>query len=516
MKLRYIMMAGLLSMTAIAQAQDTYLNDRVTATDDVIGTSRYVGMGGAMGALGADMSVISSSPAGMGLYRKSDIALTAGAIIPNGNGWDNDVMGENKAHGTFDQMGLVWSNNIGGRKLKFLNLGFNYQKKANYNQAFYADNANLNGLSQMDQLAELATMGYDTDYNLAGAAVDYGYLSKDDQGYYNEYSGENSKYSRHMTGSAQSFDFNISFNVNDRVYTGLTIGADNVDYRSWSLYEENNATTTGNIGDYQLYNDRRVDGAGVNIKWGIIVRPIETSSFRIGLTAETPTWYRMKSSTLYQLDQNNVDEAYMEYNVTTPWKVRLAMGSTVGNKFAWGAEYEYANAAKTKMGYSDYGWYQSGYSIGNGESDKAMNQYTSNTLKGQHTIKLGIEVKPIDPVALRLGYNFVSSRYKDDARLDQYNIDSKAMDFSTSTDYMNLSATNILTAGIGYKYKKFYVDLAYKCRIQSGDFYAFDTSFTQSGSQFANDNPNLANATINPVDVNLNRHQVTATVGFKF
>ena len=78
---RFYLMVALLAATTIAQAQDTYLNDRVTATDDVIGTARYVGMGGALGALGADLSVMSSNPAGTGLYRKSDVAISFGAVI---------------------------------------------------------------------------------------------------------------------------------------------------------------------------------------------------------------------------------------------------------------------------------------------------------------------------------------------------------------------------------------------------------------------------------------------------
>lgn len=89
------------------------------------------------------------------------------------------------------------------------------------------------------------------------------------------------------------------------------------------------------------------------------------------------------------------------------------------------------------------------------------------------------------------------------------------MDFSTSTDYMNLSDVSIITGGLGYKYKRFYADLAYKYRIQSGKFYAFDDSFS-STPEFIQDNPNLANVTLQPVDVNLNRHSITCTLGFKF
>lgn len=48
-------------------AQETY-QDANTATEDLNGTARYVGMGGAMEALGADISTISTNPAGIGLF----------------------------------------------------------------------------------------------------------------------------------------------------------------------------------------------------------------------------------------------------------------------------------------------------------------------------------------------------------------------------------------------------------------------------------------------------------------
>ena len=56
-------------------AQETYENAKI-ATEDLNGTARYVGMGGAMDALGADISTIGSNPAGIGLFRKSNISAS--------------------------------------------------------------------------------------------------------------------------------------------------------------------------------------------------------------------------------------------------------------------------------------------------------------------------------------------------------------------------------------------------------------------------------------------------------
>lgn len=537
MKKRYSLMAVLLMATAIAKAQDTYMNDRLTATDDIDGTARYVGMGGAMGALGADLSVISSNPAGMALFRKSDIGMTFGAVVPGkANGWNsnhNRTYGERLPRASFDQMGFVWAANIDGPVLKYVTFAANYQKKANYNLGFYADNLNLNGLSQMDQVAELVTGdnysydnydSYATDYNLAGFAQDYRYVVETKGGsgqYVNTYRGERSRYTRHQRGSLQAFDLNFAFNLNDRVYTGLTLGIDNIDFLSWSAYEEERAPQTGKYGNYTLYNDRQIEGKGFNVKWGLLARPVEGSPFRLGLAVETPTWYRIKNSSLFDLPnkENETWESYLESSVRTPWRARFSMGSTVDNILAWGVEYEYANMAKTKAGYPTYSysdWDEDFRSLSQSTADMVMNQLTKETLKGQHTIRIGMEVKPTAALALRVGYNFISNRYRSNPRFDQYTLDSRAMDYMTSTDYMTLGATNIVTFGLGFRHKAFYADLAYKYRMQNGKFYAFDTGFTTAETQFSADNPELSGATISPVDVEFNRHQVMLSLGFKF
>lgn len=526
------MMVALLAAASIAKAQDTYLNDRLTATDDVIGTARYVGMGGAMGALGADLSVISSNPAGLALYRKSDIALTFGAIIPNNaNGWNHNDPGtkyEKLARASFDQAGLLWSMKMDEDKLKFVNFAFNYQKKANYNMGFYADN-NLNGLSQMDQITELAMEYHDPTYwcsNLQDKAVRYEYVT-DNTGKIvaNNFRGVNSKYTRHQRGSLQSFDFSASFNVNDRFYSGLTVGFDNVEYNSWSTYFEANSNGVVS-GNYSLYNDREIDGFGVNVKLGFIARPIETNPFRIGFAVETPTWYRIKSDTYFDLTDEQTGErtsdnpqdnpiSYLEYAIRTPWRVRLSMGSTVDKFLAWGIEYEYANMASTKMGYPK--WADDGYHNAFASTkDVAMNGMTKSTLRAQHTLKMGLEVKPIDALAIRVGYNFVSDRYKKNPTFDQFDLNSYSLEYATSTDYMTFGPANIATFGLGFKHKAFYADLAYKYRVQNAKFYAFDTTYTTASNTFVTANPTLAGASLDPVDVNLYRHQLMLSLGFKF
>lgn len=501
-----------------AQAQDTYLNERLTNTNDVLGTARFVGMGGAMGALGADISTMSWNPAGTGLYRKSDVAISFG-----GNWGVNKCEGLRSGAGALDQMGFLASFKTGSSDVPAINFGFSYQKKINFNHNYYADHANLGGLSQMDQVAELATAEYDTDNNLTGIAVDNGFLSEDNLGFYNDYSGQRAEYTHHSNGSLQGFDFNLSANINDRAFLGLTLTADNMKYRAWTnYYEESMNASTQNYGDYSLYNDYKIDGYGVGVKLGTIIRPIEESPFRFGFVVETPTWYRLRSSTLFdmtdEVDKSRTKqrESYLEYVVRTPWKVRASIGSTVGAKFAWDVDYEFAKVSGTTMGYPNWDAYDEYHSSFAKTNDEAMNQLTKDVMKGQHTLRAGMEIRPISSFAIRMGYNFISSPYKKDVYFDQFNLDSYAMNYATSTNYWRAGNTNILTLGLGYKYKKFYIDLAYKVRNQKTNCWAFDTSFTDPSGQFAQDYPDMAGKTIAPAEANLTRQSITCTLGFKF
>lgn len=523
--MKKILALGVLFLAASANAQNIYSNAEISSTSDVIGTSRYVSMGGAMGALGADISAISNNPAAIGLFRKSDISLTAGLLWPKDRTYDE---GDALTHGTFDQLGFVGAMRLDEENIRFINVAFNYQKKFNFANAFYADNGNTRGLSQVDQLASIANL-YPNDYNLLGTAYNAYVMDKDNVGYYNAYSAHKNRYTHYSTGSTQAFDLNASMNVKDRYYFGITMGIENVNYDRYSLYAEEREDNANNILDYSLYNDQGIDGYGLNFKLGTIVRPLEDNPFRVGFAFETPTWYRLKSKTWHSIDSkfdadgnyiangyqtfNGYDESYLEYILRTPLRARLSIGSTLDQYLAWDIEYEFANYGKNYMKYPDDSDYYESSSFA-GVADKATNRENKNVLRGQHAVKAGVEFKPATEWAIRFGYNYYSSIYKKGARLNEY-IDSPAMDYLTGTSFMNLSDVNVLACGIGYRHNHFYMDMTYKFRQQNGEFYAFDDSFS-SEAQFCIDNPTLANIKLDPVDVNLNRHTITWTLGFKF
>ena len=69
-----------LMLAMAANAQNAYDAERVLS-NDLNGTARFVGMGGAMGALGGDMSVMGTNPAGIGIFRRKISTVICGTII---------------------------------------------------------------------------------------------------------------------------------------------------------------------------------------------------------------------------------------------------------------------------------------------------------------------------------------------------------------------------------------------------------------------------------------------------
>ena len=145
-----IFSASLFAATSLL-AQDIYKMETFTSSD-LNGTARFVGMGGAMNALGADISVINTNPAGIGMFRRSDVSFSAGFNVqPNGQ----EFYDIGKARPSFDQAGFVYSHYLGNSGARYLNFAFNYHKSRNFKNYIGVNGFNTGGLSQSLQMMDL-------------------------------------------------------------------------------------------------------------------------------------------------------------------------------------------------------------------------------------------------------------------------------------------------------------------------------------------------------------------------
>ena len=538
MKNRYFLFATALMIAMSANAQETYENAKLVG-EDLNGTARYVGMGGAMEALGADISTIGTNPAGLGLLRHSNISVSGG-ILMQSNG--KEFANGNKTNASFDQIGGVYSTRTGAKS--FLNFGFNYHKGKNFDYILNAANS-LNGSSQNKQSfikgllgdegkggffinrdpKTKANVGY-SDLNKKSNAYTF---SQIDYLYYNtliptnnpvkpyDYDGGNDyTFNRAHNGYIGNYDFSVSGNLNDRVYLGVTFGIKDVHYNAYSEYSENLVSgARASVAD-----NRSITGSGFDVTAGVIVRPIESSPFRIGAYVKTPTWYDLTTSnTTSLIDYRNygaannskyVNNSY-DYKIWTPWKFGFSLGHTIGSSLALGATYEYEDYGRINTRINDGGYidYWTGSYYDSSIADTQMNNHTREVLKAVSTLKLGVEYKPTTNLALRAGYNYVSPMYASDGQKDP-GLSSLGTSYASATDYTNWKATNRFTLGVGYQIDKFNIDLAYQYSSQSGDFYPF------SNVKNININSTTYNNIATGTKVKNDKSQLLLTLGYRF
>lgn len=522
MKKRLTLVSGLLVVAVSLSAQTVY--DGAKLTDrDLNGTARFVGMGGAMGALGGDISTIGTNPAGIGVYRSNDFMTSFGFSSYGAESkYLGSTMNSDKFRGSFDNIGFVLASKIGNQTpLRYVNFGFNYHKA----KSFYKNTemgGNLGNYSQTFAMAQQADGIYNNkwpknpfDDNEIGwlSAVGYeGYLLNPRQGtddqYLGMYNNADARFRSQERGGIDQYDFNVSFNINDRVYLGLTIGAYAVDYSKYTYYSEA-YTGVDAPQNYNLQGWNKVQGSGFDVKFGAIIRPFEYFPFRIGLAVHTPTFYNLDYKTNVHLESdvlntetNKIDrwsvdsrdyladggDLVQQFRLQTPWVFNGSLGYTVGKNLALGAEYEYKDYSAMKFrdteGYTEpYSWVNS----------------TTPMLKGVHTVRLGAEYKVIPEFAIRAGYNYSTAAFRSDAFKDlPYN------SIQTDTDYANSKALSNYTLGIGYRGSMFYADLAYKFSTYKEDFYPF-VNIDDSGIY----PPNVTTVTNT-------RSQVLFTLGLRF
>lgn len=542
MKSKYIFFAVSLFAALSANAQETYENAKL-AGEDLNGTARYVGMGGAMEALGADISTIGSNPAGIGLFRHSNVSLSAGLLMQSDG---KEFSNGKKTNLSFDQIGGVYTTRTGQKS--FLNFGFNYHKSKNFDYILNAAGS-LNGSSQNKQsyikgiLANENSGGFFVGKDKKGqnvgyveapslnnpspnvastwSQIDYLYwnsLIPGSTGTYNYEKATGYTLDRAHTGYIGNYDFAVSGNLNDRVYLGLTFGMKDVNYKGYSEYREN----LNNAGGVLVRDERKVTGSGFDITAGVIVRPVAESPFRIGAYVKSPTWYDLTTSNatglVYAQGTKN-KESYIsnsyDFKMWTPWKFGFSLGHTIGNNIALGATYEYENYANINSRVNNGGYYDYYYDQYYESSipDKNMNAHTKEVLKGVSTLKLGIEYKPVSNVALRMGYNYVGAKYANDGQKDP-GLASLGTAYSSTTDYTNWGEINRFTLGVGYQVKKFNIDLAYQYSAQKGSFAPFsnvkDVTYTSGTTTITESN--IASIT----DVKNNRSQLLLTLGYRF
>ena len=486
------------------------------------GTARYMSMGGAFTSLGGDISSTIQNPAGVAVYRSSEIATTLGLNFINTNTkQEGNSTSENRTKFSFDNFGYIGTSKLKNSGSGLMNWNFSavYNRLHSFERNYVSEgNAGKTASSLTDYMAQKTSQldVYESDLN-SGNAYRNGIPWLSVLGYqgYLINGGNNNFYSSAFQdaqgllpikktrlevserGRVDEYNFALGFNYSNMFYAGMNLGITDFYYNQDTYYDE---LFDGSDG-FGLANNVRVDGTGVNVKLGVIIRP--DYRWRIGLAYHSPTFYDMSTSYWAETDyfdnrsndtgtpgtMSGEELPLSGFSLQTPQKL-LVGTSYIFGKGLISFDYEFCDYSTIKV-------------KRNGFDDTP--RYLSEDFKGSHAIKIGGEYNLSPAFALRAGYAHFTSPIEDKVKKGEVEVFTSG----TVPNYTIDKGQNYFSLGFGYKYQNMFVDMAYVLHSQSEDVYPF-SSFSADGD------PNYDDVTPTVSTMTTNRNSVLLTLGFKF
>lgn len=550
--MKFKILAIALAATTLSATSQVAIDAYRMSPTQLRGTARFVGMGGAFTSLGADLSCINQNPAGLGLYRHSEIGLTFDVSIASSKATSGATsVSSDKTRFNFDNIGYVGAFKLNSG-MKYFQWGLSYSRVAQFDRRTRGTIGNI-GNSLSNYVASY-TNGTPANALLTGTGNNH-YNPYYDE-YYDEATGQSFypdwlstlAYASYMintdgnettyaglfdrnygTSGTAYFDtrergyqdeYSIDFagNVQDIVYWGLGVGIVDMSYTRESYYREQlaNAAVYDREGDgivpgdadADIYSRGQTSGSGANLKFGLIIQPMDM--LRIGAAIHTPTWMNLSHTgygdTSYSYGPYstgsrpylNGDDTtpYYDYNtrLDQPWRYMIGASVVLGGQAIISADYEHVAYPDMKLRVHEYDlWGGDSYS-----SNAEAEQDVKNYFKGANIVRLGIEYRPLSSLSLRAGFNWQGSSVKPGVS----NGGTEIFTSGTDTSYEFYGSTKGCSLGIGYRFKSWYIDATWQYTHVGGTYHAFTP---------------YAGATDSPsASLSNTRNNVIISTGFKF
>ena len=452
------------------------------------GTSRFVSMGGAFSSLGADFSTLSINPAGIGMYKSSEMMFAPQVNFANASSTYNEHASEDsKAAIALSNIGLVFAGDISTSsdkpEWKNIQFGFGVNRAADFSNScimsgdnsdnsildvykYNADGYEYTNLSSFDTELAWNTWLLDT----AGGSNNY--VKAFEGGVYQQKSTITS-------GGINEMVLSFGGNYNDKFYLGATMGFPYLRYVEDSYYKEiDNADTIPMFNSLSINDEINTTGTGFNFKIGMIYRITDWA--RISWALHTPTFYRLhdtysrviKSDLETNTYESRSPQGVYDYKMTTPMRLIGGISFIIMKTGVISADYEMVDYSQARIRSTDpmYDFID-------------VNESITTSYGVAHNFKIGTEWV-FRPFSIRGGFSYFASPF---------------------TNNLNDMSTTSIHAGFGIREKFYFIDFAYVYSMRSEDYYFYSPEII--------DNLGM---TLSPVKTDLVKSSFLVTLGLRF
>ncbi|MCB9302915.1 MAG: hypothetical protein H6566_19935 [Lewinellaceae bacterium] len=486
--LSLLALTALLTLTLNAQ---TFTDALRYSHFEVNGTARSIGVGGALGALGSDFSVLSTNPAGLGWYRSSEFVIapsfynarTESLLV---NDKSNAAIEESRTNFNLSAFGVVVASRPRSANWSTFNFGIGLNRLANFNQNYFYRGESEGSI--VDRFQEQANSDEGISDFESGVAIDAEalYDQNPQDGFYEsdfELAPDaviRRQQSVDTRGSINELVFSFAGNYKERLLIGATIGVPFLNFREEKGYQEEDVNDEVPFFQDLTYTERlTTTGAGINLKLGMIYRVDQ--ALRLGLAVHTPTGFSLSDSYRTTMDYNYLTsddgtgdlisgsaespDGLFDYKLRTPWRL-IGSAGFIYNKLGFlSAEIEWVDYSNNELRYDGFA-----------DAEREANSGITNQLGGAWNLRLGGELA-FEVFRFRAGLGLQQSPLIDDTTI-----------------------SNTISAGFGIREKNFFIDLAYQRRSTEEDYKPYLTAL--SAEQIVQNNVTL--------------NQYVFTLGFRF
>ncbi|RLD27852.1 MAG: hypothetical protein DRI70_04145 [Bacteroidetes bacterium] len=411
------------------------------------GTARYAAQGGAIGALGGDLSSIVVNPAGLGFYRSSEYSFSPTFYWANtSSDFMGSVVDDSQLKFAVGSLGMV-SAKTSDRKSGIVGVAYSvgYNTLVNFNNRTTVRGINNNS-SLLDDFTWHANADPDNlspyyeqlsfDAFLTPYDSDVGAYWHDMQvdGY-----GQQLNRTSEQSGYIGEYSLAGAINFSNLLYFGASLGIHAVRFYEEIYHTEsdyNDHVLDFDSFEFREYNSTK--GWGYTMRAGIIIRPIQL--LRIGASFQMPTYYRLtdekytdlssywdSSSGLEDTQESSPNGVY-DYQLRSPFRANANISVILSKLATFSGGYEYVDYGSARLDAYDYKFFD--------ENDAIRHE-----MKAAHNIKFGTEFR-LNSLYLRGGTQYLMSPFSDNLNNADQWIFGGGLGFRTQGAFFDISYTH--------------------------------------------------------------------------